>query len=188
MIESRYLSRVEAPLPAGACSAERRIHSAYGTLGHQSRGPVVCEPTRQAEAESARRGVRPYRCGGRRGRNHGIGRRRRNRGRRWTDFGRGGLRVGLIGVEPLRQHPVPVVAQGEPQEREHVKIQDDDEYLLPEGGRKPLLGLRFRRLGLRRRAARSGLLLRCVHLPAILRQSGRAASVFSTFSWNRPDW
>ena len=47
----------------------------------------------------------------------------------------------LMRVEPLRQDPVPVVAQGEPDEREHVKVEPGDEYLLYERGRLPLLGL-----------------------------------------------
>jgi len=44
-------------------------------------------------------------------------------------------------VEPLRQDPVPVVAQGEPDEREHVKVEPGDEYFLYERGRIILLGL-----------------------------------------------
>ena len=47
----------------------------------------------------------------------------------------------LMRVEPLRQDPVPVVAQGEPDEREHVKVEPGDEYFLYERGRIILLGL-----------------------------------------------
>ena len=84
----------------------------------------------------------------------------------------------LMRVEPLRQDPVPVVAQGEPDEREHVKVEPDDEYFLSERGRMLLLGLRFGRLVFGRCAAQGGLLLWCVHLLGILRRRWRGASVF----------
>ena len=72
-------------------------------------------------------------------------------------------------VEPLGQHLVPMVAQGEPDEGEHVKVKNNDEYLLPERGRPFLLG---RRLGALR------FLLRYIHTPEILRVELGAASVF----------
>ena len=49
----------------------------------------------------------------------------------------------LMRVEPHRQDPVPVVAQGEPDEREQVKVEPGDEYFLYERGRLILPG-RFR--------------------------------------------
>ena len=72
-----------------------------------------------------------------------------------------------------------MVAQGEPEEREHVKVEHDDEYLLYKRGRLVILGLRYGRLVLGRRAARGGLLLRCVHVIGVLPRSGCGASVFS---------
>ena len=57
-----------------------------------------------------------------------------------------------------------MVAQSEPEEREHVKVEPDDEYFHSERGRLIVLGLRLRRLVFGRCAAHGGLLLRCVHL------------------------
>ncbi len=70
----------------------------------------------------------------------------------------------LMRVEPLRQDPVPVVAQGEPDEREHVKVEPGDEYLLYERGRLPLLGLCGGGLVCGCCVARGGMLLRRGHM------------------------
>ena len=81
-------------------------------------------------------------------------------------------------VEPLRQDPVPVVAQGEPDEREQVKVEPRDEYLLYERGRLPLLGLCCGWLICECCVAQGGLLLRCVHMLGILqRLPGTVAEV-----------
>lgn len=57
-----------------------------------------------------------------------------------------------------------MVAQGEPDERDHVKAEPDDEYFLSECGWTLLIGLRFGRFVFGRCAAQGGLLLWRVHL------------------------
>ena len=76
----------------------------------------------------------------------------------------------LMRVEPLRQDPVPVVAQGQPDEREQVKVKPGDEYLLYERGRLPLLGLCCGGLVCGCCVAQEGLLLRGGHMLEILRR------------------
>ena len=76
----------------------------------------------------------------------------------------------LMRVEPLRQDPVPVVAQGQPDEREQVKVEPCDEHLLYERGRLLLLGLPISGLVCGYSVTHGGLLLWRVHLFVILQR------------------
>ena len=48
-------------------------------------------------------------------------------------------------VEPLPKEPIPVMAHGEADEREHIKAKPDNKYFLSEYGWTLLIGLPFGR-------------------------------------------